>query len=136
MFRKAAMLIAALALPALAAQAQTTFKVRIENVSTGSTLKLSNGQTAPAPVSPGTWTISNGSFAVFMAGKPAPEGLESQAEEGNPEMLAKSLQGHMGHSVKSTGAFTTAVGESAPSPFFQGRCSNSRLRHNPATPSP
>src|SRR5438034_7237818 len=36
---------------------RTTFTVRIENVSTASTLRLSNGQTAPAPNAPGLWVV-------------------------------------------------------------------------------
>src|SRR5947199_8871161 len=46
---------------------RTTFTVRIENVSTASTLRLSNGQTAPAPNAPGRWVGRDETDAVFTA---------------------------------------------------------------------
>src|SRR5207247_11405892 len=45
-------------------------------------------------------------------------GLEAQSKDGNPEMLAKSLQG--GKGIKSVAVFNTPVGASAPGPIAPG----------------
>src|SRR5439155_10895486 len=71
----------------------STFMVRIENVSTPSTLRLSNGAPAPAPNSPGVWVVSTGKSPLFKAGRlDTGKGLEAQAEDGNPTVLAASLK--------------------------------------------
>src|SRR5919199_4508572 len=72
------------------------FTVRVENVSTPQTLKLSNGTTAPAPTAPILWTITDDGNPLFT-----PErvdrglGLERLAEEGNPGVLADYIRDHM-----------------------------------------
>src|SRR5206468_3538220 len=59
---------------------RTTFTVRIENVSTASTLRLSNGQTAPAPNAPGLWVVHDEPDPLFTAGaKDRDQGLERLA---------------------------------------------------------
>jgi hypothetical protein len=83
-----------LPLAPLPAVAQATeFTVRIENVSTTETLKLSNGKTAPAPTSPGVWAVYRGvGNPIFRRGAYVEvEGLEPQAEEGSPERLVAAL---------------------------------------------
>ncbi len=97
----------------------TTFVVRVENVSTPMTLKLSNGTTAPNPNSPGLWAVHTGANPFFAAGKPAPAGLEWQAEDGNPGELAKNVPGLAG--VLSTGLFNVPVGETMPGPARPGK---------------
>ena len=69
-----------------------TFMVRIENVSTAMTLHLSTGGTAPAPHSPGVWTITRLFNPLFRVGQyDQGLGLEQQAEDGDPSMLAVSM---------------------------------------------
>lgn len=46
------------------------------------------------------------------------QGLEAQSEDGDPSMLAKSLQG--GKGIKSVAVFNTPVGASAPGPITPG----------------
>jgi hypothetical protein len=82
-----------LAPAALAAQygagREVTFTIRVENVSTLKTLKLSNGTTAPAPTAPLLWTITDEGNPLFTPGKPdRGQGLERLAEDGNPGVLA------------------------------------------------
>jgi hypothetical protein len=95
------------------------FKVRIENISSGNVLKLSPGGTAPFALSPGVWVVHTGSGHVFKSGqKDWGEGLEAQAEDGNPAMLAESLQKHT--NVKALGIFNTPVGANGPGPLLPG----------------
>lgn len=116
------LLAAALAVAALApaAFAATPFKVRIENVSTGSTLVSSTGMTAPAPNSPGMWVVHVKPGRLFEAGKPDKGwGMEAQAEDGNPMKLAEHCMHHEG--VKSAGAFDTPVGDKEAGPALPGK---------------
>jgi hypothetical protein len=72
----------------------TRFTVRIENVSTPQTLKLSNGTTAPAPTAPGIWVVHTKGTPIFAAGRPQSGlGLEALAEDGNPSQLATHVAG-------------------------------------------
>jgi hypothetical protein len=112
------------AAPALAAPArmkgQTTFTVRIENVSTTGTLRLSSGGTAPAPNSPGVWVVQDKPARLFEPGKVQPGwGLEMQAEDGNPATLAEHCTHHEG--VVSSGVFNTPKGDDKPGPAFPGK---------------
>jgi len=101
-------------------KAPARFTVRIENVSTPTTLKLSNGSTAPAPTSPGAFAIHSGNNPFFVPGSyDRGEGLESQAEDGSPAMLAESVAKKKG--VTATGAFTTPIGASEPGPLLPGK---------------
>ena len=97
-----------------------TFLVRIENVSTGMTLKLSNGETAPAPHSPGVWTVTRLFNPLFRIGHfDLGIGMEQQAEDGDPTMLANSMANFW--YVKSSGVFTTPVGDASPGPATPGK---------------
>ena len=96
------------------------FTVRIENVSTDSTLHLSNGETAPAPNSPGVWTITRLRNPIFRVGRfDAGHGLEQQAEDGDPTMLASYLENDP--RVKASGVFDTPVGDDSPGPATPGK---------------
>ena len=96
------------------------FTVRIENVSTGMTLHLSNGETAPAPHSPGVWTVTRTRNPLFRIGQfDAGLGLERQAEDGNPAMLAASVASL--DYVKSSGVFNTPAGDVNPGPATPGK---------------
>lgn len=97
----------------------TSFKVRIENISNGNALKLASGGAAPFVLSPGLWMVHTQSALVFKSGKKDQgQGLETQAEDGNPAVLAKSLEKHRG--VQSLGVFNTPIGASEPGPIGPG----------------
>lgn len=85
------------------------FKVRIENISTKDEFTASNGTKWTLDFSPGVWLTHNSSDPLFTIGeKDRGQGIEAIAEDGNPTMLAKSLQNQSG--VLSSGVFNTAVG--------------------------
>jgi len=125
---KLAFAVLLVAVPALGAaaprqapmQGQTSFTVRIENVSTASTLRLSSGSTAPAPSSPGAWVVQAKPGRLFEAGKPQRgRGLESQAEDGDPGKLAAHCVHDEG--VLSAGLFNTPKGDDKPGPALPGK---------------
>jgi len=134
MSRSLSLVLATLVLPALL-QAQgvpfgymphtgparsTTFTVRIENVSTAATLKLSNGQTAPAPNAPGLWLVHSEPEPLFTAGaKDRGKGLEQLAEDGNPAALAAAVQHQRG--IVASGTFLIPVGDATPGPAIPGK---------------
>lgn len=100
--------------------AKTTFHVRIENVSTATTLRSASGATAPAPNSPGLWIVHTGKHVVFTVGMPdRGDGLEAQAEDGNPALLAPSVKKRKG--VVASGVFDTPVGDDQPGPALPGK---------------
>lgn len=102
------------------AAGKTIFTVRIENVSTPTTLRSSTGATAPAPNSPGLWVVHTGARVVFTEGAPdRGAGLEAQAEEGNPAALAASVR--RGRGVVASGVFDTPVGDAQPGPALPGK---------------
>ncbi|WP_458189704.1 spondin domain-containing protein [Haladaptatus sp. NG-WS-4] len=98
------------------------FTVRLENVSTGTTLTTSHdGERAeqPVPLSPGAYAVHGNDEPIFTSGDPERNnGLEEVAEDGNPERLASSLPDR--DSVMSSGAFTTPMGSDEPSPLPPG----------------
>lgn len=98
----------------------TTFKVRVENVSTGKTLKLSTGATAPAPNAPGIYLVTTQAAPLFTSGQPdRREGLEPLCEDGNPSILAAHLRAAAG--VQASGVFNTPVGDETPGPATPGK---------------
>src|SRR5829696_8493931 len=64
----------------------TRFSIRVENISQGEALKLSNGQSAPFVSAPVLWVTHTGSAnPIFTGGKrDSGEGLELLAETGDP----------------------------------------------------
>lgn len=97
----------------------TRFRVRIDNISQGNVLQLGSGGDAPFALSPGLWMVHTQSAHVFESGKrDRGQGLETQAEDGNPTVLAKSLEKHPG--VQSLGVFNAPVGASEPGPIGPG----------------
>ncbi|WP_137287433.1 spondin domain-containing protein [Halorussus salinisoli] len=97
----------------------TTFAVRVENVSTPSTLETSakGGATKqPAPLSPGAYAVHSEPGPFFTAGERArTNGLEALAEDGMPTALAESLDDRT--DVSDGGAFATPVGADDPAPI-------------------
>ncbi len=68
------------------------FRVRIENVSDGSTLQPSSGPSLAVPIAPGVYAVHRGSDPLFTAGAvERMEGLAAVAEDGNPAVLAPVL---------------------------------------------
>jgi hypothetical protein len=102
------------------APAATKFRIKVENISKGEVLELSNGKTAPFVSAPVLWAVHTGSAnPIFIAGQPdAGKGLETLAETGNPAPLAKSLTGATG--VSAVGADDRPVGADAGGPIPPG----------------
>jgi hypothetical protein len=114
------LLLAVVSASTAAAADQTTFHVRIENVSTATTLRSSTGATAPAPNSPGLWVVHTGKHVVFTRGEPdRGVGLEAQAEDGNPSVLAEAVKAAKG--IVASGVFETPVGDDKPGPALPGK---------------
>lgn len=104
-----------------AANTATTFTIRVENISQGEVLKLSNGKTAPFVAAPVVWAVHTGSGnPIFTGGQPdAGKGLETLAETGNPGPLAKSLASAAG--VKAAGGVDKPEGDLLGGPLTPGK---------------
>jgi hypothetical protein len=97
----------------------TKFTIRIENITKADAFTASNGVKWSLAFSPGTAIVHTIKAPVFNAGKKdRGKGLEAQAEDGDPSMLAKSLASIKG--IKSVTVFNTPVGASAPGPITPG----------------
>ena len=97
---------------------EVKFTVRIENISPAAGLKAEDGTNYPFAVSPGLYVVTSKKMDFFKSGKAASAGLERQAEDGNPEVLAKSLLTKIGSSYM--GVFNTPVGAEGPAPILPG----------------
>jgi hypothetical protein len=104
-----------------AANEATTFVVRVENVSEGEVLALSNGGSAPFVAAPVFWTVHTGAAnPIFTGGQREPgNGLERLAETGNPEGLVKYLSATSG--VVSVGANARPAGATSDGPLTPGQ---------------
>ncbi len=99
---------------------ETRFIVRIENISSPEGQTASDGTKWPFALSPGMWVSHDKSVQLFKEGKPAlANGLEAQAEDGNPEELVKSLVA-LNHSADHHGIFNTPAGADGPGPIGPG----------------
>jgi hypothetical protein len=98
----------------------TRFTIRVENISRGEVLKLSNGSSAPFVSAPVLWVIHTGANPIFEGGKPdRGEGLELLAETGDPSKLVKALSAKSG--VGTVGAAARPVGATADGPLTPGQ---------------
>jgi hypothetical protein len=98
----------------------TKFTVRVENISNPEGMMASNGQKFPFALSPGMFVLSEKNAALFTEGKAARKnGLEMQAEDGDPSGLVASLMA-MHHSSNLHGVFNTPVGAMAAGPIRPG----------------
>jgi hypothetical protein len=96
------------------------FTVRIENISKPEGMTASNGQKFPFALSPGMFVLSEKSAALFTEEKPARNnGLEMQAEDGDPSGLVNSLVA-MHHGSNLHGVFNTPVGAMTAGPIRPG----------------
>jgi hypothetical protein len=97
----------------------TKFTVRIENITNPDAFTASNGVKWSLGFSPGVAVVHTENAPIFSAGKKdRGKGLEAQSEDGDPSMLAKSLEN--GKGIKSVAVFNTLVGVSAPGPITPG----------------
>jgi hypothetical protein len=99
----------------------TRFSIRVENISKGELLKLSNGGSAPFVSAPVLWVIGSSSTnPIFDGGKPdAGWGLEQLAETGDPSTLVQSLTGKNG--IIQVGAEAKPIGAKAEGPLTPGQ---------------
>ena len=100
--------------------AATKFTIRGENISNPEGMTASNGEKFPFALSPGMFVLSEKNAALFSEGKAARKnGLEMQAEDGDPAGLVSSLV-TMNHSSNLHGVFNTPVGAMAAGPIRPG----------------
>lgn len=103
-------------------QPRERLRVRIENVSTGTTLwTTASGEASeqPVPLSPGAFAVHSPGEPMFTHGEPErSNGLEEIAEGGNPGRMVESLRGL--DTVTQAGAFNTPVGADGPGPLTPG----------------
>ena len=92
------------------------FKVRIENVSNPDGLAAADGSKYPFALSPGMYVVTADKMNFFKAGKKAKNGLEEQAEDGNPEILSKNLLTVVGSA--RMGIFNMPVGAAGAAPIL------------------
>lgn len=99
----------------------TTFTIRVENLTKGEALKLSNGGAAPFVIAPVLWAVHTGATnPLFTGGQvDAGKGLRTLAETGNPEPLSKGISHDPG--VVSVGAAAKPVGASESGPLTPGQ---------------
>src|SRR5215470_15466769 len=82
--------------------AEAMFTVRVENVSVGNILKLSNGKTAAVTVAPVLYVIHTNRGPLFTSGEPdRGKGLEALAEDGPTGPLECGLHRHAGWGQRS-----------------------------------
>src|SRR6266567_5803275 len=99
---------------------EVRFTVRIENISNKDGFTASTGTKFPFALSPGLWVV-HGKLDVRllkMGVRASVNGLEMQAEDGNPEGLVKYLERYHNHMLH--GVFNTPVGASTPGPIGPG----------------
>ncbi|MDX2086946.1 MAG: spondin domain-containing protein [Kofleriaceae bacterium] len=93
--------------------ADQVFTLRIENVSSPTTLVTSRG-TRQITMSPVAYAVHRGSAVMFEPGKPAPEGLEDLAEGGGAYPISNTLRYERGIATPlSAGVFVVHT-EAAP----------------------
>ena len=97
----------------------TKFIVRVENISNPEGMTASNGEKFPFALSPGMFVLSEKKAPLFTEGKAAANGLEMQAEDGDPTGLVKSLEA-MNHASNLHGVFNTPVGAMGAGPIRPG----------------
>jgi hypothetical protein len=117
----AAALVSAPVVVGQGAPAAMKFTIRVENISKGEVLKLSNGKSAPFVSAPVLWAVHTGSSnPLFTGGQPdAGKGLETLAETGNPAPLAGAIKSASG--IVAVGAAARPIGGSADGPIPPGQ---------------
>lgn len=116
-------------------QQSRAFRVRLENVSDGSTLQTSEG-TKPVPMSPGAYAVHTADEPIFTPGEPERgNGLEEIAEDGAPpSKLAAALSAR--DSVTDAGAFAVPTGgDDSPGPLLPGNSYEFTVEASPGKPT-
>lgn len=81
----------------LTAGEEGAFRLRIENVSSDSTLMTSGGSSLSVPLAPGVWVVHTEPGPLFRLGeKDRGLGLEDLAEDGDPNALLAALEEETG----------------------------------------
>jgi hypothetical protein len=113
-------------------QAATKFTVRIENISNANGQTAADGTRWPFALSPGMFVV-NDKNPLFTEGKRAKaNGLEAQAEDGNPAGLVASLE-KMHHAGAFHGVYNTPVGAMGPGPIAPGAAYEFSFNATPKT---
>ncbi|HEX4949464.1 MAG TPA: spondin domain-containing protein [Blastocatellia bacterium] len=98
---------------------EVKFTVKVENVSSKDLQTASDGSKWPFALSPGFWAVHKQEVRFFNEGKVmGPNGLEMQAEDGNPAGMVDFLMGH--HSTMQHGVFNMPNGAETPGPIGPG----------------
>jgi hypothetical protein len=98
----------------------TRFTIRVANISKPEGMKAANGEQFPFALSPGMFVLSEKKSPFFNDKKMARNnGLEMQAEDGDPSGLVKALE-TMHHASNLHGVFDTPVGAMAAGPIRPG----------------
>jgi hypothetical protein len=101
------------------AEEPAKFTIRIQNITQPDAFTASNGTKWSLAFSPGVAVVHTEKAPIFSTGKKdRGKGLEAQAEDGDPSVLAKSLANAKG--IKSVNVFNTPVGAKAPGPITPG----------------
>jgi len=95
-----------------------SFKVRVENISDKDGLAAQDGSKYPFALPPGIFVVSTAKTELFTDGQKASGALESQAEDGNPELFAKMFPVVAGS--LTSGVFNKPVGSDMASPILPG----------------
>jgi hypothetical protein len=82
-----------------AAAGEMSFTVTIGQLTTEQTLRLPDGGATKAPISPGTAVVYSGGNPLFTIGQAASQGLQRQAEAGQPEDLLAAVEAMPGVSA-------------------------------------
>lgn len=101
-------------------QGGALFRVRIENVSVPDLIKAPGGKRQPTGLSPGVWEVFSGKRSgLFETGAAQfGNGLQQQAEDGDPKRLAHWLRTHTPKG--DSGTFKTDAGTAAMMPAGPG----------------
>ena len=108
----------AAAITSAKAKKTATFKVKIENIGSADGLASADGTKYPFALSPGLFVVNHKKRYFFDEGGRASDGLEHQAEDGNPEVLSKKLLTKVGSSYM--GIFNTPAGSDKAGPLLPG----------------
>jgi hypothetical protein len=117
-FAVVAALVLGMQVGVFAKKKTAVFKVRIENISNPDGLAAADGSKYPFALSPGMFIVTNDKTNFFEVGRKASAGLEAQAEDGNPDVLSKSLLTVTGST--EMGIFNLPVGTDKAAPILPG----------------
>lgn len=99
-------------------KSKKTFRVRIENISNAEGVDTQGGVKYPFALSPGLFVVNHRKQYFFKEGDTADAALEAQAEDGNPNLLAKEYLTKVGGVFM--GVFDKPVGSDMTAPILPG----------------